>query len=432
MPVPVHRLASSDDYLEILDGHPTAAAAGHGVRLQQRRVRRARGDRRARHRRALPRARRRARLRPAGMGSTRFLRSDELPRHRRHRLPARRRRCAPTCCTSPCAAAATAAPTRTVGRRARACGPRCSAARCSPSAGSTRCADRGTSRCRPARVRPGAVAVADRRGGAARVRRRRVVPDHARPRDGEHLDRDREHELGTRPDGGRDRGRRTCRGHAAMKGESPRLGAAHADQRRAALGATRRVPCQSREARHGARGLQAGGRRGVGDVGRLDVAVAPGLGREQPDDAVVGEDADGVDERVDEVAVLVAPPQHHDVDDVVVVLVDQLGAGDRHDGGPQVLVAVVVVPDLLHHARRQPCPSLATRLRWTSASSAVEVTTSSVRARRAGWTGDAPRGVGRSPPDPRVTTQASRARRAGRVASGCRDGTPTPSDVTRR
>lgn len=79
MPVPVHRLASSDDYLAILDGHPTVCAPGTqftynngafvvlaviaervtGVPFHELVVARV--------------------CDPAGMGSTRFLRTDELP-----------------------------------------------------------------------------------------------------------------------------------------------------------------------------------------------------------------------------------------------------------------------------------------------------------------------------------------------------------------
>ena len=85
---------------------------------------------------------------------------------------------------------------------------------------------------------------------------------------------------------------------------------------------------------------------------------AAGLRRQQPDDAAVAERDQRVDQGVDEVAVVVAPPQQDHVDDVVVVLVDQRGAGQGGDRGPEGVVAVVVVPELLHDlAGRQPEPA---------------------------------------------------------------------------
>ena len=56
MPVPVHELATTEEYLAVLDGHATQVRTRRAVRVLQRRLRRARADRRARERRALPRA----------------------------------------------------------------------------------------------------------------------------------------------------------------------------------------------------------------------------------------------------------------------------------------------------------------------------------------------------------------------------------------
>ncbi len=80
MPVPVHELATTEQYLAVLGGHATAFPRRRAVRLLQRRLRRARADRRAGERRAVPRARARGACasRP-GMGDTAFLRSDDLP-----------------------------------------------------------------------------------------------------------------------------------------------------------------------------------------------------------------------------------------------------------------------------------------------------------------------------------------------------------------
>src|SRR4051812_24018310 len=56
---------------------------------------------------------------------------------------------------------------------------------------------------------------------------------------------------------------------------------------------------------------QSGGRGGLVDVARLDVSVTSGLRREQPHDAAVAEVGERVDERVDEIAVALAPPDEH-------------------------------------------------------------------------------------------------------------------------
>ena len=58
---------------------PDGLRARRAVRVLQRRLRRARADRRAGERRAVPRARRAAGVRAGGDGDTAFLRSDELP-----------------------------------------------------------------------------------------------------------------------------------------------------------------------------------------------------------------------------------------------------------------------------------------------------------------------------------------------------------------
>src|SRR3954451_20426373 len=93
--------------------------------------------------------------------------------------------------------------------------------------------------------------------------------------------------------------------------------------------------------------LQTRRRRRLADVARLHVAVAGGLWRQQPDDAVVGQRAQSVDECVAQVTVAVPPPHHDPIDDVVVVLVDELLTGALDDRLAQILVAVVVPTDLL-------------------------------------------------------------------------------------
>ena len=57
MPVGVHELATTEQYLSVLGGHPAKFAARGAVRLLQRRLRRACADGRARERRSVPRPR---------------------------------------------------------------------------------------------------------------------------------------------------------------------------------------------------------------------------------------------------------------------------------------------------------------------------------------------------------------------------------------
>ena len=112
MPVPVHELATTEQFLPVLDGHADRVPGRRAVRVQQRRLRRARTAGRAGERRGLPRAGSHPGLRACG--------------HGRHRVPALRRAardappwatwpstaCGRTCSTSPCSATATAASTR--------------------------------------------------------------------------------------------------------------------------------------------------------------------------------------------------------------------------------------------------------------------------------------------------------------------------------
>ena len=71
------------------------------------------------------------------------------------------------------------------------------------------------------------------------------------------------------------------------------------------------------------------------------------LGGQHPDDAVIGQRGDGVHQSVDQVAVAVAPPQQHDVDDLVRVLIEQFATTGVLDVGPDVVVGVLVPTQLL-------------------------------------------------------------------------------------
>ena len=112
LPVPVHELATTEQYLRGARRPPGQVPTRRPVRVQQRRLRGARTDRRAGERHAVPRAVRQRVCEPAGMRDTAFLRSDELPV--RAALGYLRRRCdrGPTSSISRSAAAVTAASTR--------------------------------------------------------------------------------------------------------------------------------------------------------------------------------------------------------------------------------------------------------------------------------------------------------------------------------
>ncbi len=93
----------------------------------------------------------------------------------------------------------------------------------------------------------------------------------------------------------------------------------------------------------------------------------PDLRREQPDGAAPDQVGQRVDEAVDQVAVLVAPPQQHGVHDVAVVTVDHVAVDGVLDRDPEGVVGVVVPAELLdHHAgveaesggRTQSAPSV--------------------------------------------------------------------------
>ena len=92
---------------------------------------------------------------------------------------------------------------------------------------------------------------------------------------------------------------------------------------------------------------EPGDRRGLGDVGGLDGVGSADLGGEQPDRAAADQVGQRVDEAVDQVAVLGPPPQHDGVHDVAVVAVDHVRVDGVLDRDPELVVGVVVPPELL-------------------------------------------------------------------------------------
>jgi hypothetical protein len=87
------------------------------------------------------------------------------------------------------------------------------------------------------------------------------------------------------------------------------------------------------------------------------VPVAARLGGQQPDRAGRLEPGARLHQRVDQVTVVLAPPQEHDIDDVVTLVVSEGCAGAGPHRVEQLRVDVVVVADLLHqHALGDPEP----------------------------------------------------------------------------
>src|SRR6185312_3499631 len=111
----------------------------------------------------------------------------------------------------------------------------------------------------------------------------------------------------------------------------------------------------------GGLGEPGAGRR-LADLAGLHIVRPPGLGSEQPDVAAVSERRERVRQGVEKVPVPVPPPQKDHVDHVVIVLVDKLGVLLAGDGFAQLLIAVVVVADLLHHLTRLDAKSLGQAL----------------------------------------------------------------------
>ena len=91
---------------------------------------------------------------------------------------------------------------------------------------------------------------------------------------------------------------------------------------RPSLGATSRVPAHSGGRAHALGGRQPCRAGRLTDLAGLDVTVPTRLGGEEPDHAAGRDGRERIDEGIDEVAVVVAPPQHDDVRHVVELVAD--------------------------------------------------------------------------------------------------------------
>src|SRR5665811_269856 len=101
----------------------------------------------------------------------------------------------------------------------------------------------------------------------------------------------------------------------------------------------RRVQCRG--------GGKTGDRRRFGDVGVGDVTVASDLRRQQPDRAALDKIMERVDQGIDKIAVVLAPPQDHAVDYIPGFTIDQLAASVLLDLGTQCLIDVLVPAQFL-------------------------------------------------------------------------------------
>src|SRR5579875_1389760 len=106
---------------------------------------------------------------------------------------------------------------------------------------------------------------------------------------------------------------------------------------RRALGATSREPDQSLAALT----LEVWARPAVGAASPMSLgSTSPGLPCQR------------IDQRDYEVSFTVPPPHQDHVDDVVVILIDELDAIDARDRAAQLLVAIRVIAEFLHHLTR--------------------------------------------------------------------------------
>lgn len=97
------------------------------------------------------------------------------------------------------------------------------------------------------------------------------------------------------------------------------------------------------------RGLrQSCGRGGFGNLAGFDMTGHAGLGAEDPHDAVVRERTDCIHECIDQVTVSVAPPQQHNIDHLVGILVEGLPTDRIFYVGAQIIVGVLVPAQLLY------------------------------------------------------------------------------------
>jgi hypothetical protein len=63
---------------------------------------------------------------------------------------------------------------------------------------------------------------------------------------------------------------------------------------------------------------------------------------------MVGERTDGIDKSIDEVAIVITPPQQHSVDNVIEILLDQITTDHFLDALAKQVIDIVVVSKFLN------------------------------------------------------------------------------------
>jgi hypothetical protein len=82
------------------------------------------------------------------------------------------------------------------------------------------------------------------------------------------------------------------------------------------------------------------------------VANAPGFGGEQPHHAVISQWADGVYKAINKIAIVIAPPHDHNVNNVVEIFIHHFGADDGFDALAKLLIHVRVIAEFLNRMTR--------------------------------------------------------------------------------
>src|SRR5450631_3250562 len=85
------------------------------------------------------------------------------------------------------------------------------------------------------------------------------------------------------------------------------------------------------------------------DVAGIDVTQTASLGSEQDNEPALGKIGQSINESVNEVSVVLTPPQNHCICDVAVVLFLKFGATQTLDRETEVVVDVLVISELLNH-----------------------------------------------------------------------------------
>src|SRR5699024_12425167 len=86
---------------------------------------------------------------------------------------------------------------------------------------------------------------------------------------------------------------------------------------------------------------------GFGNHARRESAVLADTRGEQPYAAILSEGTDGINESVDQVAVLLAPPEQHDIAQLIGILIQEFPADDILDRLTDLRIAILVPSNIL-------------------------------------------------------------------------------------